>query len=376
MFLDYKKLLLVAGLMFGCSSLATVSTDLQTDAQSQRVVNKYGVYSVDALTAPDQLVCVLRQLWKSEFVGQGNLHVEVNEKQCFGNGDGNEAIPAVVNISIDQQTGDTVGKIWYDDVASAAYSLNNLPVDVVVYIKARVIASPSAAEPYGRFEVDVVEELKNTGEILAIMKVIAGGNDFKIAQKSYPVSVSGTSISSLGVFSAYSNRLTKQGAFDSGMIVTAIGYDENNICFQNQGTPAECFLKSDPNALVNVGSYGIYNSDGSRYLGSVSGLVINGTAYNMPYGFGGPLFDVGQNSPGLLTSADSVTMNGQPMKVQWLAKVVASPLATGNQGSISLNVDVSQLYDASTLTDQRSSVGSLPSAVLLQPVKARGGKLL
>jgi hypothetical protein len=382
MFAKLKKpILYLFGFAVGCYAIAQTLTDLQSDAQTQRVVNSYSGYQTSALTAPDQLVCVLRQLWKPEFVGQGNLHVEVNEKQCFGNGDGSEAIQAVVNLSIDPSTGDTVGKIWYDDQASAAYPIANTNptsyADVVVYIKAKVTRAPTSAEPYGAFEIDVVEEVKSSSEILSIMKIVAGGNDFKVAQKSFFV----VGLSNLGEFSAFANRLLKQGAYDDGQNVIAIGYDDTNICFKDVAlNPVACRLKASSNPTVTIGSYGIYNADGSRYVGSISSLVVAGVTSTMPDGFGGPLMDVSGQSPVFfpreVTTADTVTMNGNmSMKIQRLAKFVAHS-DPGAQGNISMNVDTSQLIVPGTLVDSARSIGALPSAVLNAPLKARGGKLL
>jgi hypothetical protein len=367
------KVIGFAGLILGCGLSANNLTDMQSDAQTQRTVHQYpfgGIGGTDALTAPDQIVCVLRQLWKPEFLGIGNVHVQVNEKQCFGVGEGDEAIDAVVNISTDPQTGDTVGKVWYNDIGSVVYGGAN----VTLYFQLRVTASPSASEPYGRFEVDVIEELQATSELISTMKISASGNNFRFAQKTSSVSL----ISSAGVFSMFANAATKQAAYHSGSSPTTIGYDATNICFENSGT-TQCFLREAANPTISVGSHGIYNVDGSRYLGTVSALSVNGTTVSMAGGFGTPITNlvapnVGEPI-GMIDSSATVLMSGQAMKVQWLSRVIEHS-DPGILGSISMSVDTNQLLDPNSLTDFRSSVGPIPSSTLLEPLKAKGGKLL
>lgn len=370
-----KKLWLITSI-FSFAAAAVALSDVESDEQAQRIVPIYGNYTTDALLAPDRIVCVLRQLWKPEFVGQGNVHIEVNEKQCFGNGEGDEAIAAVVNLSIDPSSGDTVAKIWYDDQNSIVYNGE----DVVVYIKATVTASPTVGEPYGKFNIDVIEELKQTQEVLSIMKITANGNDFKLAVSSNNVGV----ISTAGTFSVYANASTKQGIYSDGANTTVVGFDDQNICYQLQTSPptvADCYLKIDPNAVSLVGSYGIYNANGSRLYGGPHAVRIAGVDYTMPQGFGGQLLDSNSDpdSAGEISSATTAALieNGveTPVKIQWLAKTVSNT-SIGQQGNISLNADTSLLLDPNLLTDLRGEIGELPVSSFSLPVRAKAGKIL
>ena len=107
-------------------------------------------------------------------IGQGNF----TETTWVCPEHGDEEITAIVNLSIDPATGNTIGKIWYDDQNSTAFNGN----DGIVYIKGVVSAAPSSSEPYGRFDISVVEQLNNDGqyavdgERLSSMRIIATGH--------------------------------------------------------------------------------------------------------------------------------------------------------------------------------------------------------
>jgi hypothetical protein len=370
-----NRILWVCSALVSFGAAAVVLSDADSDEQAKRVIPLYGSYTTDALMAPDRIVCVLRQLWKPEFLGQGDVHVEVNEKQCFGTGEGDESISAVVNLSVDNQTGNTVAKIWYDDQNSVAYDGE----DIVVYIKATVSASPTATEPYGQFILDVVEELKETQEVLSIINISSNGNAFKLAVTSNNVGL----ISSAGTFSVYVNSLTQQAIYSDGINTTVVGFDDQNICYQLQSSPptsADCFLRVDPNAVNFYGSYGIYNTSGSRlYPGSNALVRVGGIDYYMSQGFGGSLLDSSNNSPGeVSSSSNSILIENMvetPVKIQWLAKAVLNT-SVGQQGNISMNADTSLLPDPSKLTDIRSYVGTLPVESFSLPVRAKSGKIL
>ncbi len=236
-------------------TVAAVSlTDLQSDEQSQRTIKVFGSYSGEALTLPDQLVCVISQLWKTEFVGQGNVHVKVNEKKCFGTGDGNEEITAIVNLSIDSATGNTVGKIWYDDQDSIAFN----GYDGIVYIKAVVSSAPTSSEPYGRFDISVVEQINHDGQYaidgdrFSSMRIVSTGNVFKFAAQTRSVTSTppnSPAYSPFGTFSSFADRLTKRAAYKAnGGVTTVISYDSTTICFKTATNSTDCYPINDSSA--------------------------------------------------------------------------------------------------------------------------------
>ena len=376
----------------GLSVAAVSLTDLQSDEQSQRTTKIFGNYSAEALTLPDQLVCVLRQLWKPEFLGQGNVHVTVDEKKCFGNGEGDEEITAIVNLSIDPATGNTIGKVWYDDQASSVSGGN----DVIVYIKGVVSAPPSASEPYGRFDISVVEQLNNridnirpdavNGDRLSTMRIIATGNVFKFVAETLNYSTSPTTIST---FSSFSDRSAKRAAYKNSNGITVISYDSSHICFKTGSANPGCFLINDPNADQLVGSYGLYDAAGTRILRPITGtLSIDNARYTMPSGFAGPIFAGATHDPndpgdllGLVSSSTAATLDGSPIKVTWLARTLTNPVLTGTNVSLStsMNADTTLLLDATSagvLVDIRSEIGPLPRNAIGTSPRARAGKIL
>lgn len=389
MFFRIFKTKISFGILCAALSVAAVSlTDEQSDEQNQRTVKFYGDYSADALTLPDQLVCVLNQLWKSEFVDQGNVHVKVNEKKCFGTGEGDEEITAIVNLSIDPVTGDTIGKVWYDDQNSTAFNGN----DGIVYIKGVVSAAPTPSEPYGRFDISVVEQLNNggaytvDGDRLSTMRIIASGHVFKFVGQSRDM----TSIpsapplfDSFNTFSSFADRNARRAAYNSNGTNTVISYDNSEICFET-GSIKDCYSTDDSTATQTVGAYGLYDTAGKKVFAQVitpNQLMIGGTSYLMPYGFGGPimtsLHGSSSTGPGLVTSSTSATLNGSPIKVAWLARFLQ--YNTPGSSGLAMDADTRLLLDpnvAGVLIDIRNEIGPLPQAALSFPVRARAGKIL
>lgn len=379
------------GILCVTLSVAAVSlTDLQSDEQNQRTVKVYGNYSGEALTLPDQLVCVLSQLWKTEFVDQGNVHVKVNEKKCFGTGDGDEEITAIVNLTVDPVTGDTIGKIWYDDQNSTAFNGN----DGIVYIKGVVSAAPSSLEPYGRFDISVVEQLNNDGqyavdgERLSSMRILATGNTFKFVAQSREVAPITANLGSFNTFSSYADRQAKRAAYkDNNGTTTVISYDNSNICFKTASNATSCYEINDNAATLTVGSYGLYNSVGTRIFTAVTAaneLEIDGNFYYMRSGFGGsisadtdPDTDDPSMGPGLVTSTTPANLNGSPVKVAWLARYLTN--TTTVPSNLPMDADTRLLLDptaSGVLTDIRSEIGPLPRAALSSTIRARAGKIL
>ena len=381
---------------------AITQTDIQIDQEGQKVISLYGNHFTNAewvtdyndgvLTIPDELVCVLNQLWKPEFLNKGNLHVELNEKRCMGNEEGREAIQTVVNLSTDPATGQTVGKIWYDDLASLVYGSAR---DVIVYLKVSVTASPSASEPFGRFTIDAVDEDKNSGLLLSVIRVQAEGTHFKVSGR-----IPGNSVT----FSGYSSHASKQAIYNlNGLGATNLAYNNDFVCFKNSGQNEDCFPRSlsAQSVYVNAWSYGIYNSDGSRYLDAVGDLTIDGTTYELAGGYGGVLrTKVGGNGPGntmrgtgtasdavFWTNKDAVMqLNGQTknMKVQWLTKTHSVPPTTAARLSqISNNTGISFSLTSTVLDDPArldpaaaKAIGAFPQADFSKPLTAKAGKLL
>ncbi len=372
-------------LCFGLTVAAVSLTDLQSDEQNQRTARVYGNYSSEALTLPDQLISVLNQLWKTELVGQGNVHVKVNEKKCFGTGDGDEEITAIVNLSIDPVTGSTIGKIWYDDQNSVALDGN----DGIVYIKGVVSAAPSASEPYGRFDISVVEQLNEDGqyavdgERLSSMRIVATGNVFKFVAQSRDYDSNTQLFSAFGTFSSYADRQAKRAAYKNKLNqTTVVSYDNTDICFKTDTAATNCYLINNNSVSPTVGSYGLYDASGSRLFPPVtSGLTIDGNAYIMPDGFAGPIFAPNSTNPttgpGLVTSSTPATLNGSPVKVAWLARSFLNN--TTVVSNLPMNADTSLLLDpgaSGVLTDIRSEIGPLPREALNYTVRARAGKIL
>lgn len=314
-------------------------------------------------------------------------------KKCFGTGDGDEEITAIVNLSIDSVTGNTIGKIWYDDRDSIAFN----GYDGIVYIKAVVSAAPTPSEPYGRFDISVVEQMNDDGQYaidgdrFSTMRIVSTGNVFKFAAQTRSVTSVPSDInpaySSFVTFSSFADRQAKRAAYKSnGGLTTVISYDSMNICFKTALNLPDCYPINDNSATVTVGAYGLYTTDGSRNFSAVTGhtaLAIGGATnyYTMPNGFGGPIFVPGSSDPstgpGLVTSSTAATLNGTPIKVAWLARTVTSttPVSSG----LTMDADTGLLLDPSALgvlIDIRNEIGRLPQEAISTPVRARAGKIL
>lgn len=400
-FSGFTKTLSVIALSIA-GAFAVTQTEIQLDEEGQKVISLYGNrqvgqnwetdYNDGVLRIPDELVCVLNQLWKPEFVNKGNLHVELNEKRCMGNEEGREAIQTVVNLSVDPSTGQTIGKIWYDDVGSLVYQGAR---DVAVYLKVSVTASPNANEPFGRFTIDAVDEDKNTGTLLSVIKVVAEGTNFKVTGR-----IPGNNLT----FAGFSSYADKQAIYDlDGAGPVNVGYNNDFVCFKNSGQNEDCFPRSlsAQGVFVNAWSYGIYNSDGSRYLDTVGDLLIDGTTYELAGNYAGVLRTKnGGNGPGNAmrgtgTASDAefwsnkdavMTLNGQTrnMKVQWLTKTHSVPpsaaarlSAISNSSGIAFTLANSLLGDPATLEPAiAKSIGTFPQADFSKPLSAKAGKLL
>lgn len=400
----FSKTLTVLALSMA-GAFAITQTEIQLDAEGQKVISLYGnyvdpndsdnwitSYNDGVLTIPDELVCVLNQLWKPEFLNKGNLHVELNEKRCMGNEEGREAIQTVVNLSTDTSTGQTVGKIWYNDLGSNVYGN---PRDVIVYLKVSVTASPTAAEPFGRFTIDAVDEDKNSGLLLSVIKVQAEGDKFKVTGR-----IPGNGVT----FAGYSSHTTKQAIYNlNGVGDTNLSYNNDFVCYKNTGQNEDCFPRSltAQDVYVNAWSYGIYNNDGSRYLDTVGDLNIDGNIYELAGNYGGVLRTkfVG-NGPGNAmrgtgTASDAVfwsnkdalmTLNGQTknMKVQWLTKTHSVPPTTAarlsaipNNNGIAFTLSNSVLGDPTTLDPAAAkAIGVFPESDFSKPLTAKAGKIL
>ncbi|MDI9330417.1 MAG: hypothetical protein QM527_03690 [Alphaproteobacteria bacterium] len=401
----FKKII-AGGLLAGVFGvIATGLIDIETDIQGQKIISLYGndynavtsewetLYNDGVLTIPDEMVCVLRQLWKPELLNQGNVRVEVNEKPCKGNEDGKTSIAAVANLS-SGVNGNVIGKFWYDDTQSAVYPGSP---DVVVYLKVNVTASPTASEPLGRFTIDAADERKSDGQLLATFRIEPLGNQFKVTGK---IPANNT------YFAAYADFLNKKAVYKlsteagfSAVNPVRLGFNDSHICFQTQGSNEDCFSR-DLNAQgvrTNAWAYGIYSLDGSRYTGVVDYVTVDGVIYNLTGGFGSSLSkrdNPGQgNGPGdasrengdaVFWSNKSATMGAAnvPVRLAWLTKTHSVPRATSvrkssvpNGGTILLDANASNLIDPATLdASVARSIGSLPN-VSSQAVRVKSGKL-
>jgi hypothetical protein len=412
-------------LLIGTLAYAVSLTDIQIDEQGQKVYSLYGnyedpdnpgewltTYSDGILTLPEEVLCLVRQVWKSEIVGAGNVHIELNDKKCAGNEEGRENIQGVANISIDQSTGRTVGKFWFNETQSILHN----GADVVTYIKLTVESSPTASEPYGRFTLDTVEEdTANPQSPLLIAQVIASGSEFKIKGKTPTIGFSGYANSSLG-----------KGIYKfDGRDATVLGFNNQQICFKAGANTEDCFPRqlsasaTNANVKVNAWTYGIYNADGTRYEGEAGEFrllnnsdvfeivseVENGVVTSSKFGgtirYKGPVNSLFGTRPGRTTQFGSdgefwtnkdvlmvsPTNPSQtiPMKLQWLVKTHSvSPLAAKRITDVSidtsgivLDASASNLSDPNTVDPTvAKSIGTLPSSVFSQPLKVKGGRVL
>lgn len=400
-------------------------TDIQIDAEGQKVLSLYGnyedpnnpgewltTYSDGVLTLPEDTLCLIRQVWKSEIVGAGNVHIEINDKKCAGNEYGRESVQGVANISVDQSSGKTIGKFWLND----PQSLNHNGADVITYIKLVVDASPTLSEPYGRFTLDTVDEdISNPQNPLLVAKIIASGSEFKVTGKTQSIG-----------FSGYANSTLNKGIykFDGGD-VTVLGFNNENICFKSGSNIEDCFPRrlseslTNVNVKVNAWTYGIYNSDGTRYEGEAGEFRltensdvyeitsfdpngnINGSRFGGVIRYKGPDNSLFGTRPGGTTqfgsdaqfwsNKDVLMVNPSnpnqtiPMKLQWLSKTHSvHPNAAKRITDLSINTSGIALDTSSSFLSESNSVNSsaakeigvLPSAVLTAPLKVKSGKVL
>ena len=414
------KLLGATAIFTGSVAIAINLTDLQLDAEGQKVLSLYGnhelppgsnnwvtEYKDSVLTLPEEIICLFRQVWKPELVDQGDIHVEINDSKCVGNEDGRSVVQAVFNISNDSTTGKTNGKLWIDDTNSLIYSNR----DVTTYMKLSVDSSPTASEPFGRFVLDVVDEDRaNTQSPLLVAKVVASGTTFQVTGRTAAIT-----------FAGYVDSATKRGIYRiDGQSTVVLGYNDDQICFKKDNSTEDCFPRrlseslTNPYVKVNAWAYGIYNEDGSRYMTDTSGIPLRFTennvskVYELFGGFAGHLRNM-DSDPSLYgtrpggTSAisgsdnefwsyKSVLMDNQanpsqpiPKKLQWLIKThSAHPLAAKrindpsiNTNGISLDLTTSVLADPTQLDPSTArSIGALPSAVLNAPLKVSAGTVL
>lgn len=411
--------LLAASSLFAATLTVAISlSDIQLDAEGQKVLSLYGNHEVppgsnnwvteykdSVLTLPEDIICMFRQVWKPELVGLGDVHVEINDSKCAGNEDGLGVVQGVFNIANDTTTGKTNGKLWIDAPNSANYSGS----DVTTYMKLNVESSPSVTEPFGKFVLDLVDEDKaNTANPLLVAKVVANGSTFQVTGR----------MSNL-TFSGYVDATTKKGIYRiDGQSTVVLGYNDEQICFKKDSAQEDCFPRrlseslSNPHVKVNAWSYGIYNEDGSRYMTDTSGVPLrfteNGVAkvYELFGGFAGHLRNIDLNDYGsrpggssLLNGSDtefwvnkSVLMDNAanpsqpiPKKLQWLLKTHSvHPLAAKritdpsiNTSGIQLDMTTSVLSDPSLLDPAvAKSIGPLPTSVLSAPLKVSAGTVL
>ena len=361
-----KVSVIAGGVAF--SVMAATLSDAQRDQQAQKVISLYGPddtqlggakYNDGILNIPDEQVCLLRQLWVPQLLNAGNTKYESNEKKCIGFEDGQDVVSGIVNLTADTVTGDTLGKVWgYDSATGLSYA------------NVRITSSPTASEPFGRFQIDLAIE-NQTAVNVAIFEIKALGSQFKVRGKF----ANGLS------FTGFVDGQSRKGIYRlPGQTLQApvrLGYDSNHVCFKRGTNLEECFPRAlsqsatTSNVKVNSYNYGIYKADGSRYTGTLYPLAIDGSTYTLA-SFGGALTP----NPGGLTTYGSdtafwtdkaVTMNGQPYTIQWLTKIHSvQPAAavrltslTGTQ--ITLDADLNDLGDPATLTDSAAkSIGVFP----------------
>lgn len=417
---QFNKFLALILLTISAIAVSSVLTDIEIDAEGQKVISLYGNYenppnSGDwltnyndfALTIPDELICLFRQVWIPELLGLGDVRVEINDKICVGNEDGKSAINAVFNFSVDPLTGENIGKLWIDDSNSTEHNGKN----VIGYMRLVLKESPSASRPYGVFTLDLVDEdVDDTQNPLFVAKVISDGTTFRIAGRI-----------TNSTFSGYSNSILNNGIYQSDADpLIKFGYNDEAICFQEEGLLEDCFPRrlsqslTNLNVKVNVWDYGIYNSNGSRFEQDTTGRLLrfsennNEMIYELDGGFGGHLryFGDGPNGdfqygsrPGGNTAFGSDkefwtdkpmlldNPNGEPIPVrlQWLMKthsVHPDAAVRLNNGSIdtngiSLDSPRINLLDPNSVTSEDAkSIGPLPAEILSSPLKVKAGRVL
>lgn len=428
-FIPNIKVAGVLALLIGTLAYAVSLTDIQIDAEGQKVQSLYGnfednsdplnpvwrtTYNDGVLRLPEETLCLIRQVWKSEIVGAGNVHIELNDKKCAGNEEGRDNIQGVANITIDPATRKSIGKFWFYE----PQSLNHNGAEVVTYIKLEVESSSTTSNPYGTFTLDTVEENVSNPQIpLLTARVVATGSEFKVTGKT----------PTLG-FSGFANVTQGKGIYKfDGSDSTVVGFNEQQICFKAGTNAEDCFPRqlsasaTNPNVKVNAWFYGIYNPDGSRYEGEAGDfrLLENSDTYEIlsfdsngninGSRFGGTIRNKGQgpNTTGYGARPGGTTQFGSdaefwtnkdvlmvsrtnpnqttPMKLQWLGKIHSvSPLAAKRITDVSINTSgISLDASASNLSDPNSvdsaiakSIGAIPTSVLSQPLKVKAGRIL
>lgn len=412
------KIILISLFSVGVVAIAANLTDIQIDAEGQKVISLYGnecignacatEYNDGVLTIPEEIICLYRQVWKPELVGLGNIRVEINDKKCIGNEEGRAVINGVFNLSIDPSSGKTIGKLWLDDVNSLIYENKN----VTTYMRLSVDSSPSSTEPFGRFVLDVVDEDRaNTQNPLFIAQVVAQGTTFKVVGRMANAN-----------FSGYADSTGRKGIYQfTGQPSTVLGYNNDQICFKKGSRTEDCFPRklsaslTNEHVKVNAWAYGIYSENGNRYEEVTNNKFIRFTEDGIPKiyelfgGFGGTLRYVGAGQgqdpdygsrPGgtslvngsdlafwtnKLVNIDNTNGPATPVRLQWLtkthsvhpdaAKSIDDPSI--NTTGISLDTTESVLLDPSNLNSSTAkSIGALPSEVLSAPLKVKAGSIL
>lgn len=409
--MNYKKKIrysVGASLLAASAVFAVALTDIEIDAEGQNVLSLYGnqcigevcttEYSSTVLKLPEEVLCLVRQVWKPELLGQGNVHVEINDKKCVGNEEGRDKIAGVFNIGIDPQSGQTVGKLWLSEENSKLHDGKS----VVSYIKIAVESTSTVSEPYGRFRLDMVEEDQGNKQVLLAVRVTASGASFQAMGRAQAFE-----------FNGYVDGVSRKGIYTAtGKPRTAVGFNDTNICFQKTGFAEACFPRqlaaseTNPHVKVNAWNYGIYNPDGTRFDGSSANLLLQVDAdrYEIVDGFGGhirnfepskygarPGRDVIGGSDGVFWTNKNVSLIVDPAdrskdiskKIQWLTKTHsvhpdgAKNLSNIDSSGISLDASPSLLGDITELnSDNAKAIGVIPVEVLKSPIKVKAGRVL
>ena len=382
-----------------CVSVAAVKTDIVVDTENQGVMSLYGNHQVNGewvtdyndgiLNIPHEMVCLLKQVWKEEFLDKGDVHVEISEKKCYV--DGGESVSAIFNMGSNLATGEITGKLWmYDENSTDYQGVSKL----LSYIKVSVTKAPGESSKFGRFTIDAVDEDVDTGDVVSVFRIQAVDSEFSVVGD-----ISGENT----VFTGFASASLNEAIYNlNGTGDTSISYNDRFICFKAGNSNEDCFPRAldDPNVYVNVWNYGIYNADGSRYFETVGPLTIDGVNYALVGNFGGVLQTNDGNGPGnvqrgtgVASDAEfytnksiSMDANGvsQPMLLNWLFKTHSVPPSVAKRKSqiddnsgIQFTLTADKLGDPSALDpDIAKSIGPIPRSVFDAPLKAKAGTLL
>ena len=382
-----------------CVSVAAVKTDIVVDTENQGVMSLYGNHQVNGewvtdyndgiLNIPHEMVCLLKQVWKEEFLDKGDVHVEISEKKCYV--DGGESVSAIFNMGSNLATGEITGKLWmYEENSTDYQGVSKL----LSYIKVSVTKAPGESSKFGRFTIDAVDEDVDTGDVVSVFRIQALDSEFSVVGD-----LSGENT----VFTGFASASLNEAIYNlNGTGDTSISYNDRFICFKAGNSNEDCFPRAldDPNVYVNVWNYGIYNADGSRYFETVGPLTIDGVNYALVGNFGGVLQTNDGNGPGnvqrgtgVASDAEfytnksiSMDANGvsQPMLLNWLFKTHSVPPSVAKRKSqiddnsgIQFTLTADKLGDPSALDpDIAKSIGPIPRSVFDAPLKAKAGTLL